>query len=241
MHQALQLAEKGARVNFLYRDVRTFGRGAEGLYREAAQRGVRFVRFNEEPTFDGTDVTVRDVFSDTLLALPTDLLVLSVAMRPHADSVRSLSNALKLSTGSEGYFAEKHVKLGPVETAIEGVFLAGCAAGPRRIEESVASASGAAAKASALLSRDTVLVDPVVAEVAEPRCRWCGRCAEVCEFHAVELIARPVGLVARVNPALCKGCGVCVVDCPTGAMSMKGFSTPQVEAQVEALLQEAFE
>ena len=241
VHQALQLAEKGLRVNFLYRDVRTFGRGAEALYREAALRGVRFVRFNEEPTFDGEAVTVRDVFSDTLLALPTDLLVLSVAMRPRSDSVRALSNLLKLSTGSEGYFAEKHVKLGPVETAIEGVFLAGCAAGPRRIEESVASASGAASKASALLSRDVVLVDPVVAEVTEARCRWCGRCAQVCAFHAVELVERPIGLVARVNPALCKGCGVCVVDCPTGAMAMKGFSTPQVEAQVEALLQEAFQ
>ncbi len=239
MHQALQLAERGCRVNFLYRDVRTFGPGAEEMYREASRHAVRFVRFTEEPAFDGECVTVRDVFSDTVLALPTDLLVLSVAMRP-GDSVRAFADTLKLSLGPEGYLAEKHVKLGPVETAIEGVYLAGCAGGPRRIEESVASASGAAAKASVLLSRDRVQVDPVVAEVTEGRCRWCGRCAEVCAFRAVELVERPFGLVARVNPALCKGCGVCVVDCPTGAMEMKGFSTPQVEAQLNALLEEAF-
>ena len=240
VHQALQLAERGVRVNFLYRDIRTFGRGAERLYREASRKGVRFVRFKEEPTFDGENVTVRDVLADLLLELPTELLVLSVAMRPPTDTVKGLAAALKVATGREGYFAEKHVKLGPVETGIEGVFLAGCAGGPRRLEESVASASGAAAKASALLSQDQVLVDPVVAEVTERRCRWCERCAAICPFHAIEMVERVGGEVARVNPALCKGCGLCVVDCPTGAMGMKGFSTPQVEAQVEALLQEAF-
>ena len=240
VHQALQLAERGVRVNFLYRDIRTFGRGAERLYREASGRGVRFIRFRETPTFDGQSVTVRDVLSDLALEVPTDLLVLSVAMRPRAESVKALADALKLAVGADGYFAEKHVKLGPVETPIDGVFLAGCAAGPRRIEESVAAASGAAAKAAALLSQDHVLVDPVVATVHEERCRWCGRCAEVCPFHAIELVDRPIGQVARVNPALCKGCGVCVVDCPTGAMGMKGYATSQVEAQVRSLLQEAF-
>jgi len=145
---------------------------------------------------------------------------------------------LKLSLGPEGYFAEKHVKLGPVETAIEGVFLAGTAGGPRRLEEAVSSASGAACKAAILLSQEQVLVDPVVAEVEEDRCRWCSRCADVCPYHAVELVDREFGQVARVNAALCKGCGVCVVDCPTGAMGMKGFATSQVRAQLEALLEE---
>ena len=240
VHQALELAEKGCRVNVLYRDIRTFGRGAEELYRDAARKGVRFVRYRDLPEFRGDAVEVYDFLSETLLALPTDLLVLSVAMRP-ASAAKVLAEQLKLAVGSEGYFSERHVKLGPVETAIDGVYLAGCAAGPRRFEESVASASGAAAKAAGLLSRDHVLVDPVIAEVDAPRCRWCGRCEEVCNFHAVELVEELGREVARVNPALCKGCGVCVVDCPTGAMGMKGFSTPQVDAQVDALLQEAFE
>jgi len=240
VHQALELAERGVRVHVLYRDIRTFGRGAEELYRDAAKKGVRFIRYRDPPEFKGDAVVVLDLLSETLLELPTDLLVLSVAMRP-ASAARTLAEQLKLAVGSEGYFSERHVKLGPVETAIEGVFLAGCAAGPRRIEESVASASGAAAKAAGLLSREHVLVDPVVAEVTARRCRWCGRCEEVCNFHAVEIVEELGREVARVNPALCKGCGLCVVDCPTGAMGMKGFSTTQIEAQVDALLQEAFE
>ncbi len=240
VHQALEVADRGARVNVLYRDIRTFGRGAEELYRQAAERGVRFIRYSDSPRFLGDRVIVHDLLSAVDLDLATDLLVLSVAMRPRTDTAKALGEQLKLAVGAEGYFSERHVKLGPVETAIDGVYLAGCASGPRRIEESVASASGAAAKAAGLLSRDRVSVDPVVTEVDAPRCRWCGRCAEVCSFHAVELVEEAGRRVARVNPALCKGCGVCVVDCPTGAMGMKGYATSQIVAQLDALLEEAF-
>ncbi len=240
VHQALELAERGGRVNVLYRDIRTFGRGAEEMYRVAAEKGVRFFRYRDPPRFLGDRVIVHDLLTDADLDLATDLLVLAVGMRPRKEGVKALGEQLKLAAGKDGFFTERHVKLGPVETAIEGVYLAGCAGGPRRIEESVATASGAAAKAAGILSRDRVAVDPIVSQVDAPRCRWCGRCAEVCAFHAIDLVEEAGRRVARVNPAMCKGCGVCVVDCPTGAMGMKGYATSQIAAQLDALLEEAF-
>ncbi|MCK4443867.1 MAG: CoB--CoM heterodisulfide reductase iron-sulfur subunit A family protein, partial [Thermoplasmata archaeon] len=237
-HQAAQLAENN-KVNFLYKDMRTFGKGAEENYKLASERGVRFFRWTEEPEFDGTDVKVQDIFSGMTLALQTDLLVLSVAMRPNAETVEKLVEMLKVPLSEEGFLMEKHVKLGPVESSIAGVYLAGCATGPKRIDESVASASGAAAKAAALLSRDEILVSPIVAFVQEDLCRWCGKCSEVCPYSAIEIVEIEGGKVARVNGAMCAGCGACVVECPTGAMVIRGFKDEQIEAEIDAMMEEA--
>jgi heterodisulfide reductase subunit A len=236
-HQVAQLAEKN-KVNFLYKDMRTFGKGAEENYKLASERGVRFFRWTEPPEFDGNEVKVQDVFSDMTLALPTDLLVLSVAMRPNKETVDKLVELLKVPLSEEGFLMEKHVKLGPVESNIAGVFLAGCAAGPKRLDEAVSSASGAAAKAAALLSQDEILVSPIVAFVQEDNCRWCAKCSEVCPYSAIDIVEIEGGKVARVNAAMCTGCGACVVECPTKAMILKGFKDEQIEAQIDAMMGE---
>ncbi len=236
-NQVAQLAEKN-KINFLYKDMRTFGRGAEENYKLASERGVRFFRWTEEPEFDGKDVNVQDVFSGMKLALPTDLLVLSVAMRPNKETVDKLVEMLKVPLSEEGFLMEKHVKLGPVESNIAGVYLAGCASGPKRMDESVASASGAAAKAATLLSRDEILVSPIIAFVQEENCRWCGRCADVCPYSAIEIVDVEGGKVARVKGAMCAGCGACVVECPTGAMVIRGFRDEQIEAEIAAMMEE---
>lgn len=236
-HQVAQLAEKN-KVNFLYKDMRTFGKGAEENYKLASERGVRFFRWTEEPEFDGSEVKVQDVFSGMALALPTDLLVLSVAMRPNQETVEKLVELLKVPLSEEGFLMEKHVKLGPVESSIAGVYLAGCAAGPKRLDESVSSASGAAAKAAALLSKDEILVSPIVAFVREDNCRWCARCSEVCPYSAIDIVEIEGGKVAWVNGAMCTGCGACVVECPTKAMILKGFKDEQIEAQIDAMMGE---
>ncbi|UCD92054.1 MAG: CoB--CoM heterodisulfide reductase iron-sulfur subunit A family protein, partial [Methanobacteriota archaeon] len=237
IHQAAQVAEK-CKVNFLYRDVRTFGKGAEENYKKASEKGAMFFRFVDDPEFDGKDVRVKDVFSGMELALPTDLLVLSAAMRPNVETVDKLVEMMKVPLSEEGFLMERHVKLGPVESTIAGVFLAGCAAGPKRIDETVASASGAAAKAAALLSKDEILVSPIVAFVKEDNCRWCARCSEVCPYSAIEIVEVEGGKVARVNSAMCTGCGACVVECPTSAMIIRGFKDEQIEAEIDAMMEE---
>jgi len=41
--------------------------------------------------------------------------------------------------------------------------------------------------------------------------------------------------VSTVNEALCKGCGVCAVACPSGAMSIKHFTRDEIATMIEAL------
>jgi heterodisulfide reductase subunit A len=68
-------------------------------------------------------------------------------------------------------------------------------------------------------------------------CRACGRCVEICDFHAPELKEQEGGLTAAViNQALCKGCGTCASLCPTGAISARHFTDQQIFAMIESLL-----
>lgn len=57
-------------------------------------------------------------------------------------------------------------------------------------------------------------VGQLVPEVDTALCTTCGRCAEVCEYHAITVIGKNV----LVFPELCHGCGSCTLNCPSGAI-----------------------
>jgi heterodisulfide reductase subunit A len=157
-------------------------------------------------------------------------------MQPKQPETSKFHDILKVSVGLDGFFMELHPELGPVETAVEGVLLAGTVQGPKDIVDTVAQASAAAAKASIFLAHDSVRLDPAVSEVNEEKCRGCGTCAEICEFHAPQLVEiEPGTFVARINASLCKGCGTCTSWCPSGAIISRHFTDRQVHAMIDAL------
>jgi heterodisulfide reductase subunit A len=124
-----------------------------------------------------------------------------------------------------------------VETNIEGVFLAGCAGGPKDIADSVAQGAAAAAKVAIISCRDTVSLEPVTCQVDQATCRACGKCVEICEYHAPQLVDVVPGMqAAEINQALCKGCGTCASWCPTGSISANHFTDDQINSMLEALL-----
>jgi heterodisulfide reductase subunit A len=160
-------------------------------------------------------------------------------MRPRQPEMDKFHDMLKPSVGLDGFFLERHPELAPVETAVEGVFLAGTVQGPKDIVDTVAQASAAAAKASTFLAFEKVKLDPAVAFVDEVRCRACGQCADICEFLAPGLVETEPGVwVARVNASLCKGCGTCASWCPSGAIAARHFTDHQVNAMIDAFFAE---
>ena len=161
-----------------------------------------------------------------------DMVVLCTAIeaQPDADRVGALFG---LSRSQDGFFAEAHPKLRPVETNTDGVFLAGCAQGPRDVPDSVAHAGAAASMALALMDKGEVVISPTTAQVNREKCVGCGDCIPVCPYTA---IARVEGK-AQVNAALCKGCGTCVATCPSGAIEALHFTDEQLVAQIEGVLQ----
>ncbi len=243
--QAIALRKMGINVIILHRDIRVYSRGAEEMYREARGLGVLFIPFSMDkpPKLVGkknvTSIMADHATRKDQLEFPTDVVVLSLGMVPREPESTYISELLKIPRSSDNFFMERHPKLGPVETAIEGIFVAGCAQGPKDISDSVAQASAVAAKVTAILSRDTIRLEPIVSTARENLCRACGKCVDICEYHALELKENEAGIMTVfVNEALCKGCGTCASVCPTGAIDVRHFTSDQIEAQMEALFSE---
>jgi heterodisulfide reductase subunit A2 len=227
----------------LYRDVRTYGK-YETLYESALKGGSVFLRYGEDdpPTVarDGDGLVVR--LHDRLMRgeeveIRPDLVVLVTGMVPRENA--DLTRILKLPVGQDGFFREVHVKLRPVETVVDGVFIAGAAQGPKNVAESVSSALASVAKAGALLLKGYVDLDPLVAVVDPTRCVWCDACTTACPYGAVAPVPCGDATIAQVNAVLCKGEGACVPACPQGAVSVRGYTNEQVTAMIDALAKEA--
>jgi len=242
--QAIELEKQGIHVTVFYRDIRTFDKGAEEAYREARGLGVVFLRYDEnvppEVLRDNKATTIKlyQPLSQTEFELPVDAVILSVAMVPKEEDFAELQNLFKIPRGLDGFFMERHSKLGPVETNTAGIFICGCAHSPKGIADSIFSAQGAAGKACILTSKDHIDLEPVVCQVVNKElCRACGICVKICQFNAPQLVDRGDGiLVCEVNEALCKGCGTCASFCPTGAIGARHFTDEQIDVMIDSLL-----
>lgn len=235
--QARTVREKlpEAKVSVFYMDVRAFGKGFEEFYDETRKAGVLYRRGNpSEIVRSGERVLVRA--EDTLLGerveVEADLVVLAVGMQPRADA-SALAGMLKLSRSGDGFLMEAHPKLRPVDTAMAGVFLAGCCQGPKDISESITQARAAAGAAMIPLMRGKVQIEAATSFVDPELCAGCGQCAQVCAFGALSL--HPFRPIMTVNAVLCQGCGACATACPSGAINVKHFTFDQVMSQVETL------
>lgn len=244
LKQALALNRLGLDVQVQHRDIRLYHKDQEqDLYQQARRRGVLFHRgelLQVTPTPDGRLTLVsRDEFLGQTVTRRVDRLVLAVGLRPRPDALQ-FRQTLKLAESEDGFLLEAHPKLQPLETSMDGVFLAGCCQGPKDIRETVGSALGAAAKTHQIVSQDHLRLDGMVAAVDPDLCVGCGACEEECPYQAIEMTADPEGkATARVLTAACKGCGVCAGSCPTGAADLLGFGEQALIRQVRAALRSA--
>jgi len=238
----LRLRLEGKQVAVLYKEICTYSCQAEELYEAAMRAGVRFFRYDPDRSpqeaikFQIGRVHFYDHLLGVDLSLPTDLLVLVVGMQPVEDG---LAEQLKLARSEDGFYMELHPKLGPVQTAIQGVYLAGATQGAKDVRESVAQALAAAGKVGALLSRGVSEKEPLTAQLIPELCIGCMRCVKVCPFAAIEQIGQPGkdGTV-KILPAACMGCGTCAAECNFDAIEMPYFTKEQILAQVDAALAE---
>ncbi len=223
----------------LFRDIRTYGK-YELLYGEAREKGAIFIKFDEsappqvEKSNGRFQVQVKDVLTyGEELEIESDLVVLVTGMEPRPN--QALNDVLKLPVSLDGFFKEIHPKLRPVETVIDGVFIAGTAQAPRNSAESVASALAATSKSASLLKKGYVELEPLIAMVDKEACTWCDKCTEACPYPAIEKISHGGKEIAEINAALCKGCGCCVPVCPENALYIKGYTDQQIRAMIDAM------
>ncbi len=226
-----------ANVFVLYRDMRTYG-FKEDYYREAREKGVIFIDYDTEnpPVVTQDNDKIYVEFTDSLLdekiKLQPDILALSVGIVPHP--VEDLAKLLKVPLTQEKFFLEAHVKLRPVEMAVDGIYVCGLAHSPKPIDETISQAKAAACKACIPLAKGMVSVEPIVSNVDKEKCIGCGICASLCPYKAIQIIKLDKKKKAETITASCKGCGICASHCPTMAISMGGFTNEEIMAQIRA-------
>ncbi len=242
MHTALLVKEKYTDVrNFHFtRGIRTYGK-QEHIYHEALEQGdVVFQSFNdplcEVEEQDGKPVVkINDFLTrGKPIELETDLVVLITGMVPRKNN--TIAQLLKVPVGRDHFFNEIHLKLRPVETVIDGVFISGASQGPKNIMESVNSALAAASKANNLVKKGFISIEPTIAFVDTDKCQWCGKCLEICPFDAFEKVEEGGKQVARVITSLCKGCGMCLPVCPEDALQLHNYTDEQIESMIDDLI-----
>ena len=233
-------------IYILFRDMRTYG-FKEDYYRMASENEVKFIRYTAEdkPTVEAAmkmgkpvlTVTVTDPILGNKLAIDADVLSLAAAVIPAAGNPE-ISQMFKVALNQDRFFQEAHVKLRPVDTAVDGVFLCGTAHYPKHMSETVSQAYAAAGRAATVLSRDSITVSGAICEVKENDCVSCGACISACTYGAIKFVDTSQGKKAHVNPILCKGDGLCNSKCPTGAIFLKHFTDEEIFAQIDAAIPE---
>jgi heterodisulfide reductase subunit A-like polyferredoxin len=238
MESALKLKELNPDMDvyILYRDVRTYG-FREDVYKEAREKGVFFIRYSleQKPQVSNGDgqlkVQVHDPILNRDVVIPTDLLILAAAILPN--EAKEVAENMKIGQNAEGFFLEAHAKLRPVDLGSDGLFLCGLAHYPKSIDESIAQAQAAAARAATVLAKDVITLEAVKAVVEPDLCAVCLTCVRTCPYE-VPYIGEEGAAV--IDPAGCRGCGACVAECPGKAISLQHFTDRQLIAKCDALL-----
>jgi heterodisulfide reductase subunit A len=231
-----------ARVYDFYIDQRCYGKGYEEFYRRCQEEGTIFIRGKvAEVTDRALDAAEAGklicIAEDTLLGerlrVPVDMVVLCMAMEARKDTP-AVGRIFGINQGADGFFLEEHPKLAPLNTATDGVFLAGACQGPKDIPDTVSQASGAAAKALSLAKRGRVEVPSAISWIDPDKCAGCQVCIGLCPYNAIEFDPRRG--VSVVNEALCKGCGSCSGFCPSSAAQIRHFMERQVFAELDGII-----
>jgi heterodisulfide reductase subunit A len=227
------------KIYVFYIDIRAFGKGFEDLYRRAKEEGVIFIRglpaeIIEDKKSKNLWLVGENTLEKKIYTVNSGMVVLSIGLRPRDDS-QKVQQLLRLSKTTDGFFMEAHPKLRPVDTPTGGVFLAGCAEGPKDIKDSVTQASAAAARAGILMAKGSVTVEAITPIILSENCMGCGLCSRVCPYNAITVDKDKK--LATVVEAACAGCGTCGAECSFNAIEMRHFTDEQIFTQIDAATQ----
>lgn len=231
----------GAEVYEIYRDMRTFGKDYEEFYNRTKRKGVHFYhgKINSIEEHDGKiQVWWDEPFFQQPNHVSVDMVILATGFEAQDDAA-AVAAKFGINRSRDGFFLERHPKLAPVETASQGIYLAGACQSPKDIPDSVAQAGGAAAAAISMIDQGTIALDPSIAEVNANTCAGCGTCAQACPYLAIELMTdRHTGrAIAQVNGFLCKGCGTCAGACPNKAITLLHYDDRQILNEMIGVLE----
>lgn len=228
-------------ITIHYIDIRASYRGFEEFYNEVLAMGVKFLRgrvAEVQRLNDSLQIICEDTISGDPVQTKADMVILSIGMEPNEDTKR-LAEMFHRELSEDGFYRDLNLNLKFSPEARTGVFLAGCAEGPKSIRYSIADGKIAAGLVADMMRKGYILAEDTLGIVDEDLCGRCRVCISLCPYDAIKLEDIEQGkAIAKIDPAGCTGCGVCGAACPTGAILMGQFKDDLVYAQIDALSEE---
>jgi len=238
MESAKRLANDHAqKVYILTGNLKVAAQGLEALYREARQAGVTIVKFtHEKPAIQqaengGATITFKDEITGHLFRLTPNLIVVDETLTVSAVTAET-AGILALHQGHDGFAQADNIHRLPILTNRRDML----AAGPSRAvldREQQAMDADTITLACMAHEEPQTNTASVHAEIDPGHCVRCLTCFRLCPFGAVVLDTR-----MRVAENLCEGCGICVAECPKGAINLShlaaGTPAEQISSAYEA-------
>ncbi|MBA7504538.1 hypothetical protein ES706_03182 [subsurface metagenome] len=240
LKNALAVKDKlGSEVYVFCKNLKVDSEGTEKLYREARDRGVVFLKFEEKPRIYGEDgrvtIEARDVLLGEEVTLLCDLLVAEEKALP-PEGTKALSSMLNIETDSQGFYQDENVHLYPVASGRKGVFFVGGCRGSLDLGRASTDIASAVGSVHELLSPGGAMVEVEKVKADSQKCRACLTCIRVCPHEAIRLVrVDSERWVAKIYDLACDRCGICAAICPATAIKFEGYSDEQILAEVEAI------
>jgi len=224
------------KVSHLYSDLCIPGKSFQKFYEETKELGVEFVRsVKTEVTGNGKGMTIKYESEPSSKGdLVADMVILIPAMESSSDT-QKFAEMLNIPQDGRGFLAVEHQLLSPVASAVEGVFVIGCAQGPQNISESIVQSEAAAGKIlSSLIPGRKLELEVRTSEISETFCTGCKTCIDVCPYGAITF--DDSRRISVVNEVLCHGCGNCAAACPSGAAKLRHFTFLQIYQELKEVV-----
>jgi len=221
------------KVSNLYSDMCIPSKTNQKFYEDTKGKNVDFVRFSDldiSKNKDQINLNYKDEKGGKK-SLQADMVILSPAIEPAIDAAK-IAEITGVSLDEKGFFEETHEKLNPISTSTEGIYIVGCAQGPKNISDTMVQSEAAAGKIlSSLVPGRKIEPEVKTSEISESFCIGCKTCLSVCSYGAITF--DEAKKVSVVNEVICRGCGNCVAACPSGAASIKHFKFNQIYQEVK--------
>ena len=219
-------------VTNFYSDLCIPNKTDQKFYEQTKDKNVEFIRSSDfEIKKDGDQLKIN--YKDENMKKESrlvDMVILAPALEPSIDASK-VATITGVSQDDKGFFAEEHEKINPVSTSIEGVYIAGCAKGPKNISDTLVQSEAAAGKIlSSLIPGKKIEPEVKTSHISESFCIGCKTCLTVCSYGAITFDEDKK--VSVVNEVICRGCGNCVAACPSGAASIKHYKFKQIYQEV---------
>lgn len=224
-----------AKVYNIHNDLVFAGPREREFYRDQVQAGTAFVKC---PDLTSVQVTRANgtikVAGEGFDALSVDLVVLATGLQP-TEGTAAMAEMLHIDVERGGFFKPDHDLLHSTGASLDGIYIAGCAAGPCDVPNAVTQAQAAAGDAvSKLVPGREIDLEVVTSFIDEEVCAGCKLCISVCPYKAVSY--DPEKKVCRINEVLCRGCGTCTANCSSGASQARSFTDDQIFAEIGGVL-----